>query len=64
MSKEPTPAAKALLAEAAADYIAQQTITRDVLAGRGVNAILSAQRGAAIKWSEPPEAKPDDRDHA
>ena len=61
---EPSPAAKALLAEAAADYAAHQSIDRGEAGLKNTSALLSAQRGAAIKWSKPPEAKPDDRDHA
>jgi len=64
MSKEPTPAAKALLAEAAAAYAAHQSIDRGHATGQQVNAQLAAQRSAAIVLSSPPEAKPDDRDHA
>lgn len=60
MGKEPTEAAKALLAEAASDY-ANRTAADPMRAAdaktSGVMAVLSAQRGAAIRWSTPPESR-------
>lgn len=63
--RELSPQAQELLRQAAEDY-AGRTAADPMKAGdqRGdvAHAMLSAQRGAAIRWSTPPEAKPGDRD--
>lgn len=60
MANEPTPEAKKLLAEAANDY-ANRTAADPMRAADAktsvVMAVLSAQRGAAIRWSSPPESR-------
>lgn len=60
MAKKPTEAAKALLAEAAQDYAAHQgkdPMQRADEKTAGVMGIMAAQRGAARRWSTPPESR-------
>ena len=57
---EPTPEARELLAAAARDY-ANRTAADPMRAADAktsqVMSVLSAQRGAAIRWSTPPESR-------
>lgn len=60
MAKKPTEAAKALLAEAAADYAAHQGKDPIQVADAKTRAVMgniNAQRGAARLWSTPPESR-------
>lgn len=57
MANEPTPEAKKLLAEAANDYANRASadpIREAEVKTTQVMSVLSAQRGAAIRWSTPP----------